>query len=59
MYIAINGEELVSAHRTYEGALVALMRYVGFTEKEIKKMRKDGIDITMTDSVYQVVETVR
>jgi hypothetical protein len=40
MYIAINGEELVSAHRTYEGALVALMRYVGFTEKDIRKMRK-------------------
>ena len=59
MYIAINGDELVSAHRTYRGALIALMRYIGFTEKEIRQMLKDGIDITMSDTSYQVVETVR
>jgi len=50
---------LISAHRTYKGALKAIMEYEGFTPEQIREMLKNGEDITMTDSSYQIIETVR
>jgi hypothetical protein len=58
-YIAKIDDTLISAHRTYEGALKAIMEYEGFTPKQICDLLKNGEDITMTDSSYQIIETVR
>jgi hypothetical protein len=58
-YIAKIDDVYVSVHKTYEGALKAIMEYEGFTPKQIRKLLKDGEDITMTDSSYQIIETVR
>jgi hypothetical protein len=35
------------------------MEYEGFTPEQIRELLKNGEDITMTDSSYQIVETVR
>lgn len=58
-YIAKIDDTLISAHRTYKGALKAIMEYEGFTPEQIRELLKNGEDITMTDSSYQIVETVR
>jgi hypothetical protein len=58
-YIAKIDDTLISAHRTYKGALKAIMEYEGFTDRQIKKAFDDGMDITNTDSSYQIIETVR
>ena len=58
-YIAKVEDTYVSVHKTYEGALKAIMEYEGFTPKQIRDLLKNGEDITMTDSSYQIIETVR
>ena len=58
-YIAKIDDTLISAHMTYEGALKAIMEYEGFTPAQIRDLLKNGEDITMTDSSYQIIETVR
>jgi hypothetical protein len=58
-YIAKIDETLISSHKTRKAALISLMEYEGFTKKQIKAALDNGDDITMTDSSYQIVETVR
>ena len=58
-YIAKIDDTLISAHRTYKGALKAILVYEGFTPEHIRAAITIGDNITMTDSSYQIVETVR
>ena len=59
MYIAKDEDTYISAHRTWRAALLALLKYRGYTDSEIKEMVNNGEDITAFDPTAQIIETVR